>query len=103
MPNSESDDTTLASLISGAAAAPPADRMEFRDALAAFGLAAIAPMTSLLRDPKLGPLAVRVLTKIAQESGYTKSVLAALRSVVRLTPALQMVSRPIRNARSTKR
>lgn len=71
----------LASLISRAAAASPADRMDFRDAVAAHGTSVIEPMTSLLGDRTLGPFAVRVLTKVAQTAGSAKPVLAVLRSV----------------------
>ena len=72
----------LRSLLAGAAQASPAERIDFRDAIAAHGAKAIRPMAEWLTDPKLGGFAVRVLTKIAEDKGAQAAVLDVLEPAV---------------------
>lgn len=72
---------TLEELIERARAASPSDRIELRDPIAAHGLAAIGPMAGWLRDPKLGPFAVRVMEQIADKPAQRRSVIGALLDV----------------------
>ncbi len=54
----------LAALLEAARSAGPMDRIAYRDALAAEGLAAVPAITEWLLDPRLGAFAVRVLSRI---------------------------------------
>ena len=57
----------LERLLEAARTAGPMDRIGFRDKLAAEGAAAIPAMAEWLLDPRLGALAVRVLSRIGRE------------------------------------
>ena len=71
----------LEGLLKAAKAASPADRIDFRDSIAAHGALAVPPMTAWLGDARLGAFAVRVLSRIAEESAHRPAVLEALASV----------------------
>lgn len=73
----------LEALLSAADKADPAVRIEFRDAIASFGRQAIPPMTSWLRDRRLGAFAVRVLIRIGEQQRHANAVHEALQSVGR--------------------
>jgi hypothetical protein len=75
----KSEEQTLASLLQAAAEAAPGRRIEFRDAIATHGEAAIKGVTPWLADPALGAFAVRVIRKAADAETLTVA-LASLRS-----------------------
>ena len=59
---------SLMELLIGAAEAPPGRRIEFRDAIASHGAAAIAGVEAWLRDPMLAAFAVRTVARAASFS-----------------------------------
>ncbi len=63
-------------LLATAAAAPPANRIRYRDQIANYGLEAISAMSSWLDDPRLAAFAVRVI--IAAGSEFRPQAVAAL-------------------------
>jgi hypothetical protein len=67
----KSEEQTLASLLQAAAEAAPGRRIEFRDAIAAHGEAAIKGVTPWLADPALGAFAVRVIRKAVDADTLT--------------------------------
>jgi hypothetical protein len=75
----KSEAESLASLLEAAADAAPDRRIEFRDAIAAYGEAAIKGVSPWLADPALGAFAVRVIRKAAAADALTVA-LASLRS-----------------------
>jgi hypothetical protein len=75
----KSEVQSLASLLQAAAEAAPDHRIEFRDAIAAHGEAAIKGVSPWLADPALGAFAVRVIRKAATADTLDVA-LASLRS-----------------------
>jgi hypothetical protein len=73
--------TKLAELVRSAAAASPAERIEWRDPIAAHGEPAIAAMAAWLGDTGLGAFAASVLERIANDHAHRTKVLDTLRSV----------------------
>lgn len=71
----------LGTLLEKARKADPGDRIQYRDLIAAHGLAATPAMTDWITDSRLGAFAVRVLERIAAESSNRRAVLGALASV----------------------
>jgi len=79
----KSEVKSLASLLQAAAEAAPDHRIEFRDAIAAHGEAAIKGVSPWLADPALGAFAVRVIRKaadMAADADTRDVALASLRS-----------------------
>jgi hypothetical protein len=79
----KSEVQSLASLLQAAAEAAPEHRIEFRDAIAAHGEAAIKGVSPWLADPALGAFAVRVIRKaadMAADADTRDVALASLRS-----------------------
>jgi hypothetical protein len=79
----KSEVQSLASLLQAAAEAAPDHRIEFRDAIAAHGEAAIKGVSPWLADPALGAFAVRVIRKaadMAADADTRDIALASLRS-----------------------
>jgi hypothetical protein len=68
----------LAGLLEAARRDRPIDRISYRDALAAEGMAAVPAMTEWLLDPRLGAFAVRVLTRIGADPAARSAVARAL-------------------------
>lgn len=66
----------LSNLLEVARLAQPADRIEYRDAIAGHGAEAIGPVSRWLRDAGLGAFAVRVLGRIADQ-GHADAVVEA--------------------------
>jgi hypothetical protein len=75
---SEDRKPTLRDCLAGARAADGLARMEWRNRLAAHGVAAIDPMSAWLLDPVLGALSVRVLAKIALDPSARGVVIKVL-------------------------
>jgi hypothetical protein len=67
----------LSSLLEMARLAGPADRIEYRDAIAGHGAEAIGPMSRWVRDAGLGAFAVRVLRGITDQ-GHGDAVVEAV-------------------------
>ncbi len=61
--------TTLAALMAEAADASPSDRMNYRDAIAAYGAEAITAVEPWLEDRKTAALAVHVIRRAAEADG----------------------------------
>ena len=68
----------LQDLLERAREAPPSTRIDLRDAVAAFGPAAIPAMAEWLTDDALARFAVRVLERIGRDPALLQSVAAAL-------------------------
>lgn len=81
----DNDALSFDALVESARQAGPEDRIQFRDAIAAYGLTALPTMTSWLREPQLGAFAVRVLDKIVPTAGAPR-VLAALEANLKDLP-----------------
>jgi len=79
---------SLTALLDQARVADPMDRIELRDPIAAYGVAAIPPMREWLEDELLGRFAIRVIGRIAEQPDARISVLAALQDTdpTRLLP-----------------
>jgi hypothetical protein len=75
--------TALDDLLDQARQADPAHRIEFRNAIALHGEAAIDAMTDLLGDERLAAFAIRVLERIGQVHLDRPAVVTALRAVNR--------------------
>jgi len=75
----KSEDQSLEALLQAAEGAAPDRRIEFRDAIAAHGEAAIKCVSPWLTDPALGAFAVRVIRK-AVDAETLDVALASLRS-----------------------
>jgi hypothetical protein len=70
----------LPDLLAEAKAASGADRIDYRDSIASFGIEAIPAMRDWLSDPILGAFAVRVLERIGAEASTRRAAIAALTS-----------------------
>jgi hypothetical protein len=77
------DSNGLNELLKVARDADPGDRINYRDAIAAHGLAAIDAMTYWIADPRLGAFAVRVIERAGGREGLSDAALVALRAVDR--------------------
>ena len=77
---------TLASLLEAAQAAPPEHRIEWRDAIAAHGAAAVEGVRPWLTNPGLAAFAVRVIERAGLE-GEAKLAAKVLRAARLLVPA----------------
>ena len=75
------EEQTLEKLVARAAAAPPVERIELRDKIAAYGPEAVAAMTPWLTNPSLGAFAVRVVGKAA-DAGAQAQAMAALKQAL---------------------
>jgi hypothetical protein len=79
----------LATLLSDARQADPANRIDWRDQIAAYGPAAIEAVSPWLKDPSLAAFAIRVIAR-AGLGGERESAKAALRLARRrLDPRLR--------------
>jgi hypothetical protein len=72
-------DASLEDLLQQARDATPATRIDYRNPIAAHGLAAVEVMRDWLGDPKLGAFAVRVLRRVA-DSPARQEAIAALQA-----------------------
>jgi hypothetical protein len=102
--------TPLEEAIAGARAADRAARIEWRDRIAAHGVAAIEAIEPWVADPELGAFAVRVIGAVGA-SGESDAAIGSLVSVTRVAPSLAVRSdigrelarlRPPATRRSTK-
>src|SRR3954469_923682 len=66
----------LADLLDAAASAGPADRIDWRDRIAAYGAAGIDAVAPWVRGARLGAFAVRVIERTAAEVGTPKAIAA---------------------------
>jgi len=82
--------TSLTGLLAAAERADKGERIQFRDPIAAHGVAAADAMRPWLLRPDLGAFAVRVLEKVAETPADRRSAMRALESVDRseLPPAV---------------
>jgi hypothetical protein len=67
-------------------------RIELRDAVAAYGSAAIEPMVSWIPDAEFSRFAVRVLEKIAQTDWLHDAAIAALQAGHAAAPTPEIAS-----------
>jgi len=74
----DQDDEALEELLRTASAAPPSERVQFRDDIAAFGSAAVSALASWLTDARLGAFAVRVLEAIGRRPDGRADAIRAL-------------------------
>lgn len=74
----DQDDEALEELLRTASAAPPSERIQFRDDIAAFGSAAVPVLAPWLRDARLGTFAVRVLEEIGRRPDGRADAISAL-------------------------
>ncbi len=74
----DQDDEALEELLRTASAAPPSERIQFRDDIAAFGSAAVPVLAPWLRDARLGAFAVRVLEEIGRRPDGRADAIRAL-------------------------
>jgi hypothetical protein len=72
----------LSGLLAGAEDAGPADRIEWRDRIAAFGAPAINAVTPWLADPRLAAFAIRVIERAGRD-GEREAAVVALRGARR--------------------
>jgi hypothetical protein len=84
--------TDLKELLDAARNADAGSRIEFRNAIAAHGTHAIAPMAEWLNDPRLAAFAVRVLHRVADDPEARTDVVAALSAFDRRRVAPQIAS-----------
>lgn len=70
-------------LLVHARGADPADRIEYRDQIAAHGALAIEAMTDWLADPRLAAFAIRVLERIGRDASNRAAVIDVLAAVDR--------------------
>jgi hypothetical protein len=75
-------DETLTEALADAASAPPESRIEYRDAIAEHGVAAVEAVAPWLTDPTLAAFATRTIARAA-ESGAREEALAALRRALK--------------------
>jgi hypothetical protein len=68
----------LPGLLAGAEGAGPADRIEWRDRIAAFGAPAISAVAPWLADARLAAFAIRVIERAGRD-GEREAAVAALR------------------------
>ena len=73
----------LDELLTQAREADPADRINLRDPIAAFGESAVDSMVDWLGDPRLAAFAIRVLERIGREPNERSAVITILRAVDR--------------------
>jgi len=72
----------LPGLLARAQGAGPADRIEWRDRIAAFGAPAIIAITPWLADPQLAAFAIRVIERVGRD-GEREAALVVLRGARR--------------------
>ncbi len=72
------EDEELAELLRVAFAASPGERVQYRDAIAAFGTAALPALARWLTDARLGAFAVRVLEAIGRRPDGRADAIRAL-------------------------
>ena len=77
--------STLEDLLKQASKATPAHRIEYRDAIAAYGPSSISSVAPWLGDSRLGAFAVRVIVS-AGRAGHRSEAYAALSSAVNEAP-----------------
>jgi len=73
-----SQETALEKLLRTASAAPPRERIQSRDDIAAFGPAAVPVLAPWLADARLGAFAVRVLESIGRRPDGRADAIRAL-------------------------
>ena len=121
----------LTELIATATAADPADRIQWRDPIAAYGAPAIEAVTPWLKDPTMAAFAIRVIVRIGTDGerdlaistlrtarrrfdtqlradadwalGALKVVPASGASTVSRTPAARLAPRPASRTRRSSR
>ncbi len=71
-------ETALEKLLRTASAAPPSERIQYRDDIAAFGPAAVPVLAPWLADARLGAFAVRVLESIGRRPDGRADAIRAL-------------------------
>ncbi len=71
-------ETALEQLLRTASAAPPSERIQYRDDIAAFGPAAVPVLAPWLADARLGAFAVRVLESIGRRPDGRADAIRAL-------------------------
>ena len=124
-------DRPLTELIATATAADPADRIQWRDPIAAYGAPAIEAVTPWLKDPTMAAFAIRVIVRIGTDGerdlaistlrtarrrfdtqlradadwalGALKVVPASGPSTVSRTPAARLAPRPASRTRRSSR
>jgi hypothetical protein len=79
----------LADLLNRARKASPMDRIDLRDAIAAFGPEAITAVRPWVDDAVLGPFAVRVIAKVAESEARTRAVAALVEARHGASPIVQ--------------
>jgi hypothetical protein len=82
----------LDAALEAAAAADPGNRIEYRDAIAAFGGAAVEAMTEWLGDPRLAAFAIRVLERIGRDPKQRAPVVDSLAAVDRQELPIHLAS-----------
>jgi hypothetical protein len=70
-------------LVGEARDADPGKRIEYRDAIAAHGAAALEVMADWLTDPRLGAFAIRVVRRVGRDAASRPATLEMLRQVDR--------------------
>ena len=76
---------TLEELLAAASTASPAERIGFRDAIAAFGVSAIAAIAPWLGDARLGAFAARVIQTVGRQ-GHSAEAFATLKAGLGAAP-----------------
>lgn len=79
----------LRGLLDAARASSPMSRIEFRDPIAQFGLAAIAEVVTWLADPRLAAFAVRVIATAGADGAHSEAAAALLAARTDASPAIQ--------------